>query len=253
MGGEGGHKDLVPGRPLPPRLNPRTGHLVVKKATAERRKRNARVSRGHLELWLLTLAGLAWLLVLFVARPGLGPAASLGAWMGLVIAMTFPWLAERSRMRGFRTPGIPGLLARALFIGGYLAPWLVAGVALVSARPHLGDVGRVGAAALFVLTAGWMFSPWFGRNLAARRSPRPPTADGWAADPSTLAEGARLGLHWLFAAGLPLVACTLVDLGRPALAGSFALLWLGHSARPSRHRTGGLMALFMAMWFALAP
>ena len=141
---------------------------------------------------MLTLSGISW--VYFLA-PLAGSthdhhrAASLATlhWAAMIGAMMFPLLIGNVRVVANRSLWPRRNRAIALYLTGYLAPWMAYGAAAISALlyfkiPFSGAVGLLTAAL-------WQLTGWKRRGLLGCHRTEPLTPSGWRADLDCLRSG----------------------------------------------------------------
>lgn len=171
-------------------------------------------ARAVIAAGLLTCAAAAWAVTAgrVGAMAGMGaadlggPAFYLTVWVAMMAAMMLPATApavtayDRMRRAHHRAGHAPGAAGSALFVGGYLAMWTVAGLVpyavLAGGRALLGPgalggrAGAVLAGGVIVAAAGYQLTPLKDACLRRCRGPLVFLAERWT--PGRLG-AARLG------------------------------------------------------------
>lgn len=205
----------------------------------------------HPEWWTIAIAVAAWVAMApHLLDPShcsscVTPLEEVLGWTYMIGAMMFPLLGESIQWLASRNYRSRRDAAVALFLFGYLVPWL--SIAPIVAWWRSTPLGHhpAGAPIAFAIAAAWIFSPGWtfahtqchGRRIFAASGPR------WVRD--TLFIGAREGT-WCVCTCLPLmIGCALAGHAAFAMLGGFALgLIERHSFRPPRRSlAAGSLAL----------
>ena len=126
---------------------------------------------GHPE-WYVTVLGLAcWVTTVWHAaalsghalhRRG-GPLAELVAWHVMVLAMMLPVIWRESRALALQIDRVPARwLGIASFVVGYLGPWSVLGILVVTVRFYEWIPNQVAATGACAIATAWAFSRFRG-------------------------------------------------------------------------------------------
>lgn len=198
-----------------------------------------RISWPCPEWWSLGLCLGAWLLILFRAGAGSvhgqlhhsgAPAESSPAlpaqmfwWLVMVVAMMFPLLPAHIRNTAARSLWSRRHRAIGGFLTGYLAPWILFGVAAVEALsvlkvqpwfpvPVLSAIGFSGALI-------WQVLPARRRSILACHRTRPIAPAGWPADRDCLLYGWMTGSACMLSCWALMLVCLLSGHSVPAMVG----------------------------------
>lgn len=157
---------------------------------------------------MLALSASAWAFLFFPRHRHHHEAAAAGTllhWTGMIAAMMFPLLIGNVRFVAGRSLWRRRHRAIALYLIGYLAPWLVYGaVAMVTLR-YLSLPES--AAAAFVIAALWQITPWKQSGLRDCHRTDPLAPFGWRADADSLRSGARSARSCLLSCWALMLPC----------------------------------------------
>lgn len=160
--------------------------------------------------WALALSGAAWLLMISGAahsHHGMHDAThELVAWMVMSVAMMVPMVAGSIRLSAQRSFWRRRHRAAAGFLTGYLACWLLVGVAVLLLPLRAGPAET---AIAFVVAAVWQLTPWKRRALVACHWRMPLAPRGWRADRDCLRFGWGCGLRCFVSCWALMLACFL--------------------------------------------
>jgi predicted metal-binding membrane protein len=196
----------------------------------------------HPEWWSLALSLIAWLLLLgpykvkgegfkltlqhhhHVQELSATWAGEFLWWIVMVIAMMFPLIVDCTRVTADRSLWARRNQAIFVFMLGYLAPWVLAGIVIASGifilhsqqwfRPAIAIPFGFGLAALWQLTARKR------RLLRSCHRTMPIAPHGWRANLGCLRYGWTIGRSCFFSCGPLMVACSLAGHGLSAMAGT---------------------------------
>lgn len=194
-----------------------------------------RAAWPHPEWWALALSAVAWidLVAVSAGSPGGGHSAhtsvqtAANRWMIMVIAMMFPLVVGSIRTTADRSLWSRRHRAIAIFLAGYLATWLAAGMAVYLAVEAV-DLSRpvppslLGAVA-FAAAAAWQFAaPKWRAVRACHRSGRL-APRGWRADCDCARYGWTVGWQCVISCGPLMLAVQLTSHAVPIIASISAL------------------------------
>lgn len=199
----------------------------------------------HPEWWTLALSALAWLAIVsramlpdggeataghssHQAMVAVGPSAVASvlasgafAWLLMVAAMMFPLVADAVRTTAARSLWARRHRAIGMFLIGYVAPWLIAGSAILvlavlaaSLRPSL---SWLWVAAAFAGAAIWQLTPVKMRALRACHRTMPLAPRGWRADRDCVRYGWTIGGRCVVSCWAMMLACVLAGHSLPAM------------------------------------
>jgi predicted metal-binding membrane protein len=194
-----------------------------------------RAAWPHPEWWALALSAAAWidLVAGSAGSPGGGHAAHgsvltvTSRWSIMVIAMMFPLVVGSIRTTAERSLWSRRHRAIIVFLAGYLATWLAAGVALHLAITTV-DISRwvpssLLAAVAFALAAAWQFGvPKWRAVRACHRAARL-APHGWRADCDCGRYGWMVGRQCVMSCGPLMLALQLTSHSVPILLSISAL------------------------------
>lgn len=157
----------------------------------------------HPEWWVALVSASVWVTMLAgvvtsVAGPGhdhTAPLRALGPWVLMVLAMMVPLTLPTVRGVARASLWPRRHRAVAVFLGGYVAVWAVAGVVLLEAH-HVAEalLGPLPVASLALVTAVMWWRHPVCRRAAIRCGRSAPLAPrGWRADRDAARFGARIG------------------------------------------------------------
>jgi predicted metal-binding membrane protein len=195
----------------------------------------------HPEWWTLGLSLLAWLLIIIPSdravagvelthhhhgAPGT-PLSWIGEmfwWIVMVIAMMLPLIVDSTRVTAARSLWARRNRAICVYLFGYLAAWILAGVVVSAAifsirmqpwfRPAIATLAALGLAAVWQLTA------FKRRVLRSCHRTIPMAPSGWRANLDCLRYGWMIGGNCLLSCGALMVACSLSGHNFAAMAGA---------------------------------
>ena len=181
----------------------------------------------HPEWWALALSAGAWAVIVATTwfrasgdghhAHSIDLATAAQNWLLMTLAMMVPLstgaiqaTADRSLWRR-RHRAIAGWLV------GYVAVWMLIGVALwlITTLPLARSVvsSRVAVAIAFLLAAAWQVAPARARALARCHHTQPLAPTGWRADYDCVRYGWTIGLWCSMTCGVLMAACWLVGHG----------------------------------------
>jgi predicted metal-binding membrane protein len=175
-------------------------------------------------------------------------------WLVMVIAMMFPLLVDHIRNTAARSLWYRRHRAVGLFLTGYVAPWLVFGIAASAMLSVLEAQSRLDPPLLSALGFGlaliWQVTPARRRAVLSCHRTRPISPTGWRADRDCLRYGSSVGASCLFSCWALMLACMLSRHSVPAM---FAITAIGlferNRARPNQRL---LCAVIAALGFTYA-
>jgi predicted metal-binding membrane protein len=234
------------------------------------------LSWPHPEWWSLCLSAAAWLLILSRATPtanGLhashhhtdhahasaalshGQAAWTAEvfwWLVMIVAMMFPMVLAPVRTTAARSLWRRRNRAIGGFLLGYLAPWMMFGIAaslLVSGLRAQTWLWPTASAALgFGAALLWQVTPVKRRALLACHRTLPIAPRGWRADRDCLRYGWMMGGACLVSCWALMLACMLAGHSIPIMLCATAVGWTERNTPRPNHR---LLCAVIAV-FALA-
>lgn len=234
----------------------------------------ARVTWRHPEWWILALSAGAWGYMLAgdiawsVRRihdaPGAHvPAlsaqavlADLRTWVVMTVAMMVPLVSGPLRAVALRSLWCRRHRAMALFLIGYVAVWLIAGVAAVLATRTSGvfpNSAPLTAAVGFLLAAAWHDLPLRRRALTSCHFTMPIAPSGWKADADCLRYGCGIGRRCVVSCWALMLACALARHSPVAMLCTAALMLTERFAfRPRPHLAIATLALLALVSVAAA-
>lgn len=177
---------------------------------------------SHPEWWTTGLGGAAWAAVLWHgwrhAGHRMGFVTEWTHWVLMVIAMMFPLLRDPVEATASGSLWMRRNRAIALFLAGYLGPWMAIGSVVAGLREFSWAGGDAAAAAGFALAAVWLLTPWHRHGMMGchRRVPLAPA--GWRADWDCLRYGGLVGGYCVQSCLPVMVACALAGHGIWAMA-----------------------------------
>lgn len=179
-------------------------------------------------------------------------------WQLMVVAMMIPLIVPSLRVAASRSLWPRRHRAIATFLIGYLAIWLLVGVALaclLAWRPPLTEVWKKeAAAAAFLLAAAWQWTPMKRRALVKCHATVPLAPRGWRADRDAIRFGWMAGRSCCVSCGVSMVACTLT--GHHAIA-LVVCAWTAvqerYSWRPNTRRFGIVTATLAIFFGPFSP
>lgn len=179
-------------------------------------------------------------------------AGELLGWGLMVLAMMLPLTLPRLQWVAFRSLRQRRHRAMLCFLIGYLAPWMLLGLAAAWLGTVARGQGPLPAAAVFGLAALWMLTPAWRRARAACHRTVPLAPSGWKADRSCMRYGLLIGAPCLASCGPLMLGCALSGHSLVVMLGGLALGLLERRSfrPPTRRLFAG--ALLLALW-ALLP
>jgi hypothetical protein len=210
----------------------------------------------HPEWWSVVLCWFAWGVMLVGGLRTGGHsvqhtafAHELASWMLMVAAMMVPLVLHAVRTTAVSSFWVRRHRAVAGFLIGYLAPWLVIGVAASGLREGSWAHTYAAAGLSFGIAALWQQTPMHRRALIACHIRQPLVPLGWRADFDCLRFGGAVGIACVWSCWPLMLACTFAGHSPIALAGCMVVgaaeRW---SFRP-RVRTMIAVTLAMASYF----
>jgi hypothetical protein len=188
---------------------------------------------AHPEWWCVAASAGAWLLLgaHVVARATergghhcATLAQELGRWTLMVVAMMVPLTIEQVRATAFGTFRNRRHRAIALFLGGFLAPWLLLGVLAIAAGNLGGGNGKtVATVGLLVVAAVWPFAPLRATAALACHRSGALAAEGWRAVTGGVGHGITMGCACILTCWPLMLACQLSGHAAVLMAGGAAI------------------------------
>lgn len=161
----------------------------------------------HPEWWALALAAGAWgVMLVNDGHHSHTYGAALYGWMVMTVAMMLPMVVEPMRLTAERSFWHRRHRATLGFVIGYLAVWLLAGIALSFFRVPHGMQDRAAAIAL-VLAAAWQLTRWKQRGLNGCHRSMPLAPRGWRADRDCVRYGLFIGTRCLISCWALMLVC----------------------------------------------
>jgi predicted metal-binding membrane protein len=202
-----------------------------------------RVAWRHPEWWSLAASAAAWLALALGASAGHHASAwdSASRWLLMIVAMMVPLVLGSVRVAAERSLWRRRDRAMALFIVGYLAPWLPVGLLASALAAHVPLESPAVAAAAFGVAAAWQLTPMKRRALLACHRTAPLAPRGWRADRDCLRYGSMIGQSCLVGCWALMLACHLAGHGITTMAcvGAVGVVER-YIARPDRWVTLGV-------------
>ncbi len=180
---------------------------------------------AHPTWWCVALSLGAWALVLARGAHARSLAGELLHWALMIVAMMVPLTLRSLANAASRSLWSRRHRAMALFLVGYLAPWMVAAAPVELLRALLGARGEASAAAAvaFGVAAAWLLVPLRDSALGACHRTIPLAPTGWRADRDCLRYGATIGIPCVVTC-LPLMAaCAFAGHATFAMVGAAAI------------------------------
>ena len=214
----------------------------------------------HPEWWAVALSVVGWLVLLAASGPLGGEhhhrrfAIDVAMWLVMVVAMMFPLVIGAIRLTAFRSLWRRRHRAIAVFLAGYVSPWLLFGlIVLLLQRSLLSEFrGAVLAGIGFLIAAAWQWAPMRVRALRACHRTRPLAPSGWKADLDCIKFGCSVGVPCVASCWALMLACAFA--GHSALpmmaATAVALIDRGALRVDPRLTPAGLVV--MALIYGLA-
>lgn len=177
-------------------------------------------------------------------------------WTAMLCAMMLPLVFGHVCFVATRSLWTRRQRAIASFVIGYIALWLLVGVALqwvtatspVMRLMHWPWIGAVtfGAAAL------WQWAPLKRRALAQCHRTAPLAPRGWRADRDCLCYGSSIGVRCIVACGAMMVACAAAGHGPIAMISVSAIAGAERYSNLATARVTSLLLVVVATVYALA-
>lgn len=219
----------------------------------------------HPEWWALTLSVFAWTSMFAGAwtaadsgtlHAGHAHASSsplwtaAGGWLVMIAAMMLPLLVDPIRTAAARSLWPRRDRAVALFLAGYVGPWLLAGAIALPAAVLLQRTASPATVAslAFMLAALWQMTPMKKRALLACHRTMPLAPRGWRADRDCLRYGARVGLECVVSCAPMMAAAALASHALIPMVGVSVIALVERRAPrlPALFTAAGLAALGLA-------
>lgn len=126
-------------------------------------------------------------------------ASGIGRWLLMIVAMMLPLILGPIRTTAARSLWRRRHRAIGAFLGGYLLPWLLGGVALavlamLMPAPQT-DRSSAPLMLAFAVAAGWQLTPVKRRALVSCHATRPLAPRGWPASRDCLIYGWIVGVR----------------------------------------------------------
>ena len=186
----------------------------------------------HPEWWAVALCGTAWTVMLLhawqTAGHGIGAhrmgfLQELPSWMWMIAAMMLPLALNAVRLTAARSLWARRHRAIAGFLAGYLAPWVLLGVAVAVLRQAAWTHTAAAAGLCFAVAAVWQQTPMYRRALAACHGTRPLAPVGWRADRDCLRFGGTIGVACVWSCWPFMLACAFTGHSLIAMSSGMAL------------------------------
>jgi predicted metal-binding membrane protein len=171
-------------------------------------------------------------------------------WLAMIAAMMFPLLVDPIRTTAARSLWPRRDRAVALFLAGYLGPWLLAGAIALSAAVLVRQVTSASTAAsiAFLLAALWQMAPLKKQALLACHRTMPLAPRGWRADRDCLRYGTHVGLACVVSCAPMMAAAALASHALIPMVGVSVIALVERRAPrlPALFTAAGLAALGLA-------
>jgi predicted metal-binding membrane protein len=212
-----------------------------------------RLTATHPAWWCVAMSAAAWIFMAVHAVQHWGHThhhhmtlpVELFHWALMIAAMMIPLILDPLQTAAFRSLWSRRHRAMALFLVGYFAPWVAAGLpaALLHSLPKAHS--RAAAAVVFGVAAFWALSLVRRRALIACHRTIPFAPTGLRADLDALRFGGIIGIACVVTCWPLMLACTLTGHDMPAMIGGAII---GAFERlsfrtPTRWVAGGSLAL----------
>lgn len=207
----------------------------------------------HPEWWSVALCGVAWAVMLLHGWQYAGHgvhhrmslALELSYWMWMVAAMMLPFALDAVRTTAARSLWARRHRAMAGFLIGFLAPWLVLGIAAAGLRELSWAHSYVAPVLGFLAAAWWQRTLRHRRAFIACHRTQPLAPLGWQADRDCLRFGGAIGTACVTSCWPLMLACTFTGHSLIAMAGGMAVgAW---ERWPFRPRTRAMLAVTLAL------
>lgn len=136
---------------------------------------------------------------------------SLVDWAVMVAAMMLPLVFDHLQYAATRSLWRRRQRAMLGFLCGYVAVWMLAGIAAMAAASVL--TATVAVAIAFL----WQLTPWKRRALVACHRTMPLAPEGWRADGDCLRCGWSIGSACVVTCGAMMLACVAIGHSLPAM------------------------------------
>jgi predicted metal-binding membrane protein len=156
---------------------------------------------------MLSVAACLWI----VTRPAHAHTSALVDWIVMVAAMMLPLVFDHLQYAATRSLWRRRQRAVIGFFCGYIAVWMLGGVAALAAAPLLTVPLAVAIAFL------WQLTPWKRRALIACHATMPLAPDGWRADRDCVRYGWSIGSACVVTCGAMMLACAVIGHSLPAM------------------------------------
>lgn len=186
-----------------------------------------RLAWRYPEAWPLAVSAVAW--VLMVRAPHVhihGIAPLLKNWLVMTVAMMLPMVIPPLRLTAQRSFWRRRHLAMAEFLAGYVACWMLVGVA-VAFLP----MNRTATAIGLVIAAAWQLTRWKQRGLKGCHLSVPLAPKGWRADRDCMRFGWQIGTRCVVSCWALMLVCFLSG---HALLPTLLVVGVGVAERYSR-------------------
>lgn len=227
-----------------------------------------RLSWPHPEWWAIAMSVVAWLTILaqpvfaasqmshghsdhtmLNALPANGSVASttrVFSWALMIMAMMFPMVLDSIRTIAARSLWRRRHRAIVEFLAGYLALWMLFGIAVsgVISLLQVQVQSTLIAALGFGVAVLWQVMPAKRRALLACHRTLPIAPTGWRADRDCLRSGWVVGTSCVISCWALMLACMLSDHSIPAMLGATAIAWTERNrARPNQRLLCSVLVL----------
>ena len=208
----------------------------------------------HPEWWTIALSVAAWAMMLphtWRHQHRITIGEEMGLWILMIVAMMFPFLLDTVRYIAESSLWRRRHRSIALFLLGYLIPWLVPGIAVSLLRQLEWGRHWLLVPTAFLVAAAWLSTLVCETADAACHRSYPLAPSGWLADRSALQFGWSIGTFCVISCWPLMIACAVSGHGLPAMAGGFAVTVQRRRYRRPRRRQAIQIALILAGLYLL--
>jgi hypothetical protein len=213
---------------------------------------------SHPEWWSVALCGSAWAIMLLHAWQYAGHGIyhrmsfpqEFEYWTLMAMAMMVPFSREAVRLTAARSLWARRRRAIGGFLAGFLAPWLLLGIAVAGLRQFPWTHTYAAPALVFLAAALWQRTSIHGRAFIACYRTQPLAPLGWQADRDCLRFGGSLGIAWIKSCWPLMLACAFAGHNLIAMAGGMAVGAAEHWSFRPRTRVMLIATLLLASYYA---
>jgi len=173
-----------------------------------------RIMWRHPEWWSVALSLAAWIAIFSTPRHAAShqsTAINLLFWLLMVVAMMFPLVMPQVRQAAFHSLWSRRHRAIALFLIGYVLPWLAFGAIVITLQGKLPSDRRASVIVAILIAAAWQGSPSKRRALNNCHRVMPLAPRGWRANRDCVMFGCRIGAACVCACWALMLVCTVSD------------------------------------------